>query len=144
LTEILEELGGDTIVPFPTEIEGRACHPAEPRIEKVFFDLCGEHPGAVTIRDSYARFKQLKGWDEEEEEEMRRLAQRSFFGLGGHLLKCLWRMLPVWREKPSLPPMPSWSSDTDSQTERPTPQQKGNGHTHTISAGLNLATTGKE
>jgi hypothetical protein len=160
LAEILKELDCDRIVPVPKGMEGGGRHPAEPRIEKVFFDLCGEHPGAVAIRESYARFKQLKRWDEELEEEreeereedrkeeMRRLAQRPSFGLGGCLLKYLWYMLPTWGEQPPSPPPPSGRSDTNSQDLPTEPlqwqQEHGTGNTHAISVTLNLATTGEE
>ena len=140
----MKELENDSIVPVPTGIDGAGgYHPAEPRIEKVFFDLCAEHPGAAAIRDSYAQFKKLKRWDHEQEEKMRRLAPRPSFGLADRLLSYLWRMIPTWREeKPLSPPLPSWSSDTDLQnleTETPIPRQ----NTHTNSAKSDLATTNK-
>jgi hypothetical protein len=162
LSEILKEIDNDGIIAVQTDIESGGCHPAEPRIEEVFFDLCREHPGAVAIRESYARFKEMKEWDGEREAEMRRLAPGPFSRLVGRLLNSLWRIppeptrreIPSWRDTSSwgktssLPPAPWWNSDTDLQDlvkETRMEQQKlENGDTHTDSAKTDLATTSKE
>jgi hypothetical protein len=116
LTAILKEADNDNL---NQEMETRI----RQTVNEVFLHLCGDYPGAVTIRDSHVIFERMQEFDGNE--KARRLAQAPALRPGNRISKFVQRFRSERRDADTVnlgPKTPVTSHLDDSDNKRFVPQ----------------------